>query len=155
MRKKEYSTVGEIKQDLKDENRIFFMLPDKIKDDMKSIRSFVGTYGSEYEELIFKKVGKWLLTGVSLEKACSYEGLKFDEISKYISEHEKLSSRIALINDIVSFKARAVIINSIESGDVKTAKWYLERKESVEFGDKKNVDHGGNIIVSFKKFGDE
>lgn len=89
-------------------------------------------------EEVVRKLESILQLGVSDGKACQYAKIGRTAFYARLKEDEKFANRIQSAKDLVSIAAGQVVTNDIiKNKDVATAKWWLERKESDEFGDKK------------------
>jgi len=73
----------------------------------------------------------------SVEEACSYAEISSSSYYEWLSKNEEFSEEISIVKKYLEFKSRAVIAQSLENWDVKTAMWYLERKSKDEF----NLQH--------------
>lgn len=69
----------------------------------------------------------------TVEEACCYAEISRATYYEWIKENDEFSDKISLAKRYLEIKSRAVISNSIESWDIKTAMWYLERKNKAEF----------------------
>jgi len=50
---------------------------------------------------------------------------------------DRLTTSFALAEDWSTFRARQVILQAINNGDIKAAQWWLERKAKFEFAPSK------------------
>lgn len=75
----------------------------------------------------------------TIEEACCYAEISRATYYEWIKENNEFSDKIALAKRYLEIKSRAVISDSLEKWDVKTAMWYLERKNKVEFSIKELV----------------
>lgn len=69
----------------------------------------------------------------TVEEACCYAEISRATYYEWIKENDEFSDKIWLAKKYLEIKSRAVISNSIEAWDIKTAMWYLERKNKSEF----------------------
>lgn len=71
--------------------------------------------------------------GCSIWEACCYAEISRSSYYTWIEENPEFSDKIDIAKRYLEFKSRSVIANSLEAGDVKTAMWYLEKKNKKEF----------------------
>lgn len=94
----------------------------------------------------------YLELGMSITEACNSAGIPQSTIATWTSKDEELRLIIAGLQNITTTKAIRLIVKKIEEGDIKTAKWWLERKEKAEFSlrpteDKHDMIHDIQIII--------
>lgn len=83
----------------------------------------------------------------TVEEACSYTEISKSTYYDWLSNNEAFSDEIELSKKYLEFKSRFVIAQSLENNDVKTAMWYLERKNKQEF----NIQHADIIVQEPQK----
>lgn len=69
----------------------------------------------------------------SIKEACCYAEISTSTYHDWISKNKEFSDEIEISKKYLEYKSRAVIAGSLEAWDVKTAMWYLERKNKREF----------------------
>lgn len=74
------------------------------------------------------------------------EPLTISDIAAWYKDNELLIDLKASLQSEMLTKARLVVNDAISDGDVKTAKWYLERKAVDEFSTKQAVALEGAAI---------
>lgn len=77
--------------------------------------------------------------GWSDNAACEYAGIKVHVLYNYQRSHPEFAKRKELLRKNPELLAKRNIAKSIESGDMRTSKWYLERR-SPEFQVKQQID---------------
>lgn len=74
------------------------------------------------------------------------EDIKADDIRQWIKDDAEIGElRASLQSDLLS-SAKLTVADALREGDVKTAKWYLERKAADEFSTKQAVAFEGAVI---------
>lgn len=74
------------------------------------------------------------------------EVIKADDIRQWIKDDAEIGElRASLQSDLLS-SAKLTVADALREGDVKTAKWYLERKAADEFSTKQAVAFEGAVI---------
>jgi hypothetical protein len=63
-------------------------------------------------------------------------GLGVSTIYGYLENHADFSEEIEALRESTKVKAKIVIVDAIQDGDVKVAQWYLERKARDEYSTK-------------------
>lgn len=72
--------------------------------------------------------------------------IKADDIRKWCKDDPEMGElRANLHSDLLS-SAKLAVAGSLREGDVKTAKWYLERKAADEFSTKQAVAFEGAVV---------
>lgn len=84
------------------------------------------------ESTIQKLEGAFKL-GCNIQEACCYAEISTSSYYDWIAKNEEFSGKMELFKKYLEIKSRSVIAKSLEAGDVKTAMWYLERKNKREF----------------------
>lgn len=68
------------------------------------------------------------------------------EVTELLANDENLSDlKVALGTDLIS-KAKITVADALNEGDIKTAKWYLEKKAADEFASKSAVELNNAVI---------
>ena len=76
----------------------------------------------------------------------SGDDIKADDIRQWCRENPELGElRANLQSDLLS-SAKLTVADRLRSGDVRTAKWYLERKAADEFSTKQAVAFEGAVV---------
>ena len=71
--------------------------------------------------------------GCSDLEACFYAEISPSTLYEYQKVNVGFSDRKAMLREKMMFKARKVIDDFLENGDINTARWYAERKRKDEF----------------------
>ncbi len=75
-----------------------------------------------------------LRDGFSVSRACELSGISRSTYYKYYQEDEEFSDRMALSQQWLVERAKEVIVQAINEGDIRACKWWLERRAKDEFG---------------------
>lgn len=89
---------------------------------------------------ILNKLEAAFALGATDREACSYAGISMATLYNKQNRDPKFLERKNLLKEKPCFKARAVIIDAINKGDVGASKWYLEKKRRTEFGEEIKVN---------------
>lgn len=81
-----------------------------------------------------------------LSKDSSADQMTASDINKMLTAHPELKEMKALLNIALLSAARQTVAEAVKDGDVKTAKWFLERKAADEFSTKQAVAFEGAVI---------
>ena len=84
-------------------------------------------------ETTVRKVEMALWHGYSVSTACLISGISRDTYYSHIAKNPELSDRFEVAKEMVSYKARNVIIRAVADNDISAAKFWLERKSRAEF----------------------
>jgi hypothetical protein len=72
----------------------------------------------------------------SVSAACYYSGVSRSTYYEYLATNKDFSDKMRMAEEWSTFRARQVILQAIDSGDIKAAQWWLERKSKAEFAQK-------------------
>lgn len=101
---------------------------------------------------ILNKLQEAFLMGCTDAEACLYAEIEPRTLYKFQDENPEFIHKKEYWKQNPILKARAVVMNSIASGDESTAKWYLERKAKAEFSTKSEIGltdkNGEDILIT-------
>lgn len=86
-------------------------------------------------QLIKQKIGEIIVNDPSLDEICLHAGITRNQYSALIKREPAWAEQLSIYRASAKHRARSVVIDAINQGDVTTSKWYLERKAKDEFGD--------------------
>ena len=91
--------------------------------------------------------------GCNDTEAALYADISSTTLYKYIKEHPDYATRRDELKQKPILKAKKTIIDSIESGNEITAKWYLEKRCRDDFGTVQdiNINATGNLSIQDKE----
>ena len=69
------------------------------------------------------------------------------DIQKWISENPEIGELRAMLEAELRSSAKFTVADAIKDGDVKTAKWYLERKAADEFSTKASIEFENAVVA--------
>lgn len=81
-----------------------------------------------------------------LAKTDETKEMTADEIRQLCKDNPKVGELRAMLLSSLMTSARTNVADAIREGDVKTSKWYLERKAADEFSTKQAVAFEGAVI---------
>ena len=84
-------------------------------------------------EAAVQKLEQALKEGFSVDMACHVSGISRSTYYAHIDRDVAFSHKMELAQDWVTQRAKQVIAQAIDAGDLKTAQWWLERKSRAEF----------------------
>lgn len=87
---------------------------------------------SVINEDVIRKLEAGLSMGFSVSTACHFAGISTSTFYEHKSDKE-FSDRVQWAEDYATYRARQVLIQAIDNGDVSAAKYWLERKARAEF----------------------
>jgi hypothetical protein len=90
-------------------------------------------FGGKDEKVVVAKLQFAFSIGAQTIEACGYSDISTDSFYRYCRNHPEFRNKIEGLQANPTFLARLAIFNSIQAGDVKTSRWYLERKCPSEF----------------------
>jgi hypothetical protein len=89
---------------------------------------------SVISEDIMRKLEAGLATGFSISAACHFAGISTSTFYEHKALNNEFRDRVRWAEEWATYKARQVVLKSIEDGCVDTAKWFLSKKARMEFG---------------------
>lgn len=89
---------------------------------------------------VLQKLEYGFTMGLSDREACLYAGICPSTLYNYCNSTPEFLERKELLKEQPKVRAKFVICDAIEQGNVATARWYLERKCKDEFSTKYEVD---------------
>lgn len=84
--------------------------------------------------------------GCTDKSACLYADISPDTLYEYQKKNPEFTERKAALKEQQVLKARSVVDNALNTGDVATARWLLERKCKDEFSTRTEIDPVKPII---------
>ena len=86
------------------------------------------------------------------EEACLYSDISKQTLYNYCEKNPKFLTKKELLKNKPKIKAKLNLLNAINSNDLDTSKWYLERKSRDEFSLKTEIDnnHKGLENITIK-----
>lgn len=81
-----------------------------------------------------QKLREAFLLGCSDREACFFAEISPSSLYAYQQHHPDFLEQKELWKADLTFKARRVVVDAINTGDLRVSQWYLERKAKDEFG---------------------
>ncbi len=72
--------------------------------------------------------------GANITEACNYADISRETYYKWCREMPELSDSFAKARTMICERAKAIVVDAIDKGDINAAKWWLERRNKKEFG---------------------
>jgi len=82
---------------------------------------------------VIRKLEVAFAAGFGVTASCYYSGISTSTYYEHISLNKKFSDKMTLAQEFSTHRARQVILQAINNGDVKAAQWWLEHKARAEF----------------------
>lgn len=99
---------------------------------------------------VVEKLVEALKLGVTVEVACSTAGIHRDTYYKNIKDNPDFADKMLWATNYPRLVAGNVVMSDILKENVDSAKWWLEKKHSDEFGGKQtNIAIQNNIQVTW------
>lgn len=113
---------------------------------------FAGLKPKDVKDAAWREVvGAWK-NGLSNQEA-AYRASKVGEhitakdIAKWISDNPEIGNLRAMLELDLRSAAKMTVADAIKDGDVKTSKWYLERKAADEFSTKASIEFENAVVA--------
>ncbi len=75
------------------------------------------------------------------------ENITTDDIKKWIKDNPNIGELKAMLEAELRSAAKMTVADAIKDGDVKTSKWYLERKAADEFSTKSSIEFENAVVA--------
>ncbi len=82
---------------------------------------------------VLEKLESSLCAGYSVTTACYFAGVSTSTYYEYKALDKEFSDKVTRASEWATFRARQVILQEIEKGNLKAAMYWLERKSRAEF----------------------
>jgi hypothetical protein len=104
---------------------------------MHSLRTQKVGRPSVINEDIVRKLECALASGFNISFACNYAGISTSTFYEHKALDKEFAYRVRTAEDWATLRARQIVLQAIDNGDVATAKWYLSCKARAEFSPSK------------------
>lgn len=81
-----------------------------------------------------QKLEQALMDGFSVEMACSVSGISRSTYYEHLGSNQAFSHKMTLAQQWPTQRAKQVVVQAINNGDLPSAKWWLEHRSRDEFG---------------------
>ena len=98
------------------------------------VRKPVGGRPTKYAPEVITKLKAAFANSFTVEQACYYAEITKDTYYNWIKRNPQFSDEMDRASHQPMMKAKQVVVGSINSGDVESAKWWLKNKAPDEFG---------------------
>ena len=78
----------------------------------------------------------YMINGSTLHRACRRASIPYTTVMDYIKTNEEVRRKIEALEENPITKCEEVLMNSIDNGDVQSAKWFLERRNKEDYSQK-------------------
>lgn len=95
---------------------------------------------------VLRKLEQAFAVGCTDREACVYAGVAYSTFSDYCRKNPEFSDQKEALKTAPGYKARVAIMEALEAGDVKTAKWVLDKIDG-KAGQKLQLEHRGEVEV--------
>ncbi len=80
-----------------------------------------------------RKLEAALCSGFSVTASCHFAGISTSSFYEHKALDNDFATRMKMSEDWATYRARQVILQAIDRGEVKVAMWFMERKARAEF----------------------
>ncbi|HSW75018.1 MAG TPA: hypothetical protein VLG16_04055 [Candidatus Saccharimonadales bacterium] len=88
---------------------------------------------SVINEEIIRKLEITIASGMSISASCHFSGVSTSTFYEHKALDKEFADRMRWAEEYATFRARQVILQAIDNGDISCAKFWLERKSRLEF----------------------
>lgn len=104
---------------------------------MNSLRTQKAGRPSVMNEKTLRKLEIFIASGMSVSASCYMAGISKSTYYEHKELDKEFADRMRMAEEWATFRARQVVLQAIDNGDVAAARWYLERKARFEFAPNK------------------
>lgn len=94
-------------------------------------------------EEIVRKLEYAFQKDFNVTEACEYAGISRETYYEWQEKKKGFSDKMQFAKSNLKRKAKVNLADKIESGDIDTTKWYLERRAREEYSLKQNLELSG------------
>jgi hypothetical protein len=98
-------------------------------------------------ETTVQKLEMAFRNGFNIETACAVSGICRSSYYTYINQDPDFMYKMEAAQQWITQRAKQVVASAINSGDVKSAKWWLERRARAEFAANPNLDRAKQELL--------
>lgn len=80
-----------------------------------------------------RKLSELLKVGHSVAMACTISGIPRSTYYDELARNEEFSDRMQAAQEVLTYRATQIVAMSIGGGNLKTAKWWLDRQDRREY----------------------
>jgi hypothetical protein len=103
-------------------------------------------------ESVVRKLEQAFRHDFTVEEACRTSGIARSTYYSHLKANEDFSDKMARSQAYLVIKARDTICKAIKDGNLRTAKWYLERKHPEEFSLRHMSKRPPTVVEDFDKY---
>ena len=105
-------------------------------------------------ENVVQKLEEALRNGFSVLTACHLSGVSLSTYYDHYDQNKEFSGKMIIAKLWITEQAKKIVIQAINSNDLSTAKWLLERRTRDEFGQDKTQRINGDVEDRYDKIDD-
>ena len=87
-----------------------------------------------------RKLEQAFRDGLNVSQACLTSGVGRTAYYEHFNADEEFANKMTLAQQYVTIKAKRLVVQEINDGNLGAAKWWLEHKARDEFGNQPQVD---------------
>ena len=106
---------------------------------MRNIRKQKVGRPSVIDEQALRKLEIFIASGMGISASCHFAGISTSTFYEHKALDKEFADRMSMAEEWALFRARQVVLQSIDNGDVATARWYLSTKARAEFSPPKSM----------------
>lgn len=108
-------------------------------------REAIGKAVTKLTPEVIAKLKQAFAIDASIEQACYYAEIHQSTYQRWLKKYPILREEFARMRHKLPLKSKSNIAGLIETGDIGLSKWFLERRESEEYGEK--IKHSGEVLA--------
>lgn len=119
----------------------------------KLVKKHPGGAPVKFDAEVIAKLKAAFANSFTVDQAAIYAGVTKQTLYNWKEQYPELFDDVWRYRENPTMKAKQVVIDSVNKGDIETAKWWLKNKASDEFGSQTNptVNINFNQVVKEQK----
>ena len=108
---------------------------------------------SKMTQEVLGKLEHYLSRGTTIPSACAYAGIDLSTFYDWKSNNKEFSEQLEVWQNDLNARAKLLVSDAIDKGDVQTAKWVLEKTDKAynpKHLTEVTGENGGDISIAFK-----
>lgn len=99
---------------------------------------------TRYEPAVVNKLKAAFANAFTVDQACIYAGISKETFYNWSEKHPGFVDQITKAKEQPTMAAKRNVVDAVTAGDIKTSRWWLERKAPEEFA---RAQHNSPAVI--------